>query len=333
MGRSSILAVTLPWGPGAGEDGDGVGPGALLGGRYRLAERIGAGGMGELYLATHVRRPGRFAVKVPRVGLRENPAAAAQFAGEARILGLLQHPNVVQLLDFEAAGECPFIAMEYLDGSDLGRRLREEGPMSIDRVSGIVTQIASALDLAHRRGIVHGDVKPGNAVLVRQKQVDVVKLVDFGVACLVDARPHPARPGVSGSGARMPGTPSFMAPEQAEGRRGAIDGRADQFALAALTYVLLTGVDPFAGDSAAEVLAQVVHGEPPPLDRHVPWRADAVETVLRRALSKRPADRYGGVLGFAAALRQAGETVRGRGLPVLGGGSGLPWLTTLVARL
>jgi serine/threonine protein kinase len=311
MERSASLPVTWLSGLGAGEDGDGIGHGALLGKRYRVVERIGGGGMGELYLATHLSRPGRFAVKVLRAALREDAAAVTQFAVEARMLGLLKHPNVVQLLDFDGDGACPFIAMEYLDGSDLARRLRERGPMPFDRVSRIVRQIAAALDLAHARRIVHGDIKPGNVVLVVDQRADVVKLVDFGIAWFLDQRPCAAEPAARASRPRMLGTPSFMAPEQAEGRCEEIDGRADQFALAALTYAMLTGMDPFPGNTTAEVLAQIVNGEPAPLNEYVNWRTDAVEAVLRRALSKRSADRYTGVLAFAAALQEAGQAPGG----------------------
>jgi serine/threonine protein kinase len=311
MEGSARIPVTRPGGPGEGEEGDGIGHGALLGKRYRLVERIGAGGMGVLYLATHVARPGRFAVKVLRAALREDAAAVAQFAVEAQMLALLQHPNVVRLLDFEGDGACPFIAMEYLDGSDLSEQIREEGPMDIGRVSGIVSQIASALDLAHARRIVHGDIKPGNVVLVVEAHADTVKLVDFGIAWFLDPWPCAPRAAARANWPRMPGTPSFMAPEQAEGRYEQINGRADQFALAALTYVMLTGVGPFLGNTTAEVLAEIVNGEPAPLNRYVTWRTDAVEVVLRRALSKRPSDRYTGVLTFAAALQQAVQAASG----------------------
>ena len=310
MERSTSRSVTRLSSPEAGEDGAGLGHGSVLGERYRLIERIGAGGMGELYLATHMCRPGRFAVKVLRAALREDAAAVAQFAMEARMLRLLQHPNVVRLLDFDGDGACPFIAMEYLDGSDLAKQLRQRGPMDIDRVSGIVSQIASALDLAHARRIVHGDIKPGNVVLVVAPHAEVVKLLDFGMAWFLDQRPCAPEPAARTGWPRMLGTPSFMAPEQAEGRCEEIDGRADQFALAALTYVMLTGVDPFPGNTTAEVLGQIVHGEPAPLNNYVAWRTDAVEAVLRRALSKAPARRYAGVLAFAAALHQAKETAR-----------------------
>jgi eukaryotic-like serine/threonine-protein kinase len=158
---------------------------------------------------------------------------------------------------------------------------------------------------------VHGDLKPANVMLVDcEGHPDLVKVLDFGVAQLFGSRAGSCEPTNL-----MLGTPSYMAPEQAEGRNDEIDGRADQFALAVLTYVLLTGRDPFPGDSTVEVLARVIHAEPDPLGARVSWPAAGVEAVLRRALCKHADGRYPRVLDFADELARAARPVADMALP------------------
>jgi eukaryotic-like serine/threonine-protein kinase len=281
------------------DESDSLDRGTLLGGSYRVLGKRAAGGMGEIYLASHTRWRGRFAVKVLPSRLREDPKALARFGEEAKMLGLVQHANVVRLLDFDTRGaQGPFLAMEYVEGMDLAHHISERGLVSPQRAGQIVEQIAAALEAAHARRIVHGDIKPGNVMLTDGPE-PAVKVVDFGVA-------HPF--------GHLPslGTPAYMAPEQAQGRAEDIDSRADQFALAALSYELLSGDDPFPGDSTLEVLAKLLHGRPKALARRVSWSAEAAESVLERALSKRPAERYASVSEFAAELGRALVVARER---------------------
>jgi eukaryotic-like serine/threonine-protein kinase len=278
--------------------------GSVLAGRYRILERRASGGMGQVYVASHVRSPGRFALKVLGPELREEPAAVAWFAQEAEMLALAQHPNVVILIEFEAndAGG-PFLAMEYLEGQDLAEHIRERGPLPLPRVAVMVAQIAAALEAAHARGIVHADVKPSNVMLVDDHD-DLVKLVDFGIA-----RPfgqtRSREASSAGTTMRMPGTPAYMAPEQAQGLDEQVDSRSDQFSLAALSQVLLTGEDPFPGGHTVEVLERIVHAQPTALVGRVRWPAHDVAPVLERALSKWAADRYPTVAEFAAEFARA----------------------------
>ena len=275
--------------------------GTTLRGTYVIEERLAVGGMGEVYLARHVRLPGRFAVKVLSTRLLRDPDAVARFCREASIVSMLRHPNVVQVFDFDVTpAGMPFIVMECLEGKDLAKHILENGPMSPARVAHIVRQIASALEAAHVRGFVHRDLKPANVMLVDcEGHSDFAKVLDFGVSKICGAEPQ-----LSGQW-RMLGTPSYMAPEQVEGRSEAIDGRADQFALAVLTYVLLTGADPFPGTTTGEVLTRIIYHDAEPLSGKVSWPADGVEAVLRRALSKKSEDRYDRVLQFADALTAA----------------------------
>jgi eukaryotic-like serine/threonine-protein kinase len=276
-------------------------PGTVLRGTYLVEERLAKGGMGEIYRASHQRLPGKFAVKVLSARLLSDPDAVARFCREAAIVSTIRHPNVVQVFDFDLTPEgVPFLVMECVEGRDLARHILEDGPMPPARVAHIVQQIAAALEAAHARGVVHRDLKPANVMLLEgEGLVDFVKVLDFGVSKVCGADPA-----ASGQW-RMLGTPSYMAPEQAEGRSEAIDGRADQFALAVLAYVLLTGTDPFPGNTTGEVLIRIMHHDPERLEGRVPWPSAEIEAVLRKALAKQQELRYERVLDFAAALTAA----------------------------
>jgi eukaryotic-like serine/threonine-protein kinase len=277
-------------------------PGTLLRDAYVVHQRMAAGGMGEVYAATHVRLPGRLAIKVLAPHLAADPGAVARFCREAAIASVLRHPHVVRVLDFDvSAGDVPFLVMEHLDGQDLAQHLLLHGPLSLDRVVAIVGQIASALEVAHRLGIVHGDLKPANVMLVaREGLPDFVKVLDFGVSRIA---------GVGLGRGSVMGTPSYMAPEQAGGLGDEVDSRTDQFSLAVLGYVLLTGVPPFEGETTAEIFRNILLSEPAPLGRRVPWRSSAIERVLARALSKPSSARFARLTDFAEALAEAALTV------------------------
>jgi serine/threonine-protein kinase len=274
-------------------------PGTVLQGTYLVVAKLASGGMGEIHLAHHVRLPGKFAIKVLGPALARRPEAIARFCREAAVVSVLRHPNVVQVYDFDVTPDgVPFLVMECLEGVDLAERLADEGPLPVAAVGRIVRQVAGALAAAHARGIVHRDLKPGNVVLLDvEGQPDFVKVLDFGISKIAAGGPQdePA----------LLGTPAFMAPEQAERRGDAIDGRTDQFSLAAVAYTLLTGRVPFEAPSAEEVLAQVVAAEPPPLGSLVDGAAAGVDAVIRRALAKAPGARFPRVLDFASALDAA----------------------------
>jgi serine/threonine protein kinase len=268
--------------------------------------------MGEVYLATHERLHGAFAVKVLHRDFIRDEEALCRFRCEAEIMAGLRHPNIVQVFDFNVTDDgIPYLVMELIEGKDLSEHLRGRRPMPPGRVARIVRQVASALEAAHGHGVVHRDLKPENVMLLPlEGQEDFVKVVDFGISKAQWSERITADCAVLG-------TPQFMAPEQAQGMREEVDARTDQFALAAMTYTLLTGREPFHGDSGVAVLYQVVHQDAEPLSRHVDWPCAYVDAVLRRAMAKDREARFASVLDFARALEEAidvdlgGETPKG----------------------
>jgi serine/threonine-protein kinase len=272
----------------------------VVDGRYRIVRALAAGGMGEVYVATHLRLAGRFALKALHRDFLRDEDALSRFRGEAEIMAGLRHPNIVQVFDFgEMPDGAPFLLMELVEGRDLSEHLRDARALEPRRVGGIVRQIASALEAAHAHGVVHRDLKPENVMLLRlDGDEDFVKVVDFGVSKARWSHRITADTAIIG-------TPQFMAPEQAQGRREEIDHRTDQFALACIAYALLTGREPFRGENAVTILYQVVHQDPEPLANLVGWPCARVEEVLRRGMAKDPEARYPSALAFAHALDAA----------------------------
>lgn len=279
---------------------------SVLHGTYRLLELLAAGGMAEVYLASHERLPGHFAVKVP---LRKDPAAVRRFHDEAQVLAALRHPNIVQAIDFNTA-PCgtPYLVMELVEGGHLRHLLASEGAFRPDRVGHLIGQIADALQLAHDNDIVHCDLKLENVMLTSQGgRADVVKLLDFGIAQIGGTVEVTADDLVCG-------TPQFMAPEQVDGDE--IDDRADQFALACLAHTLLIGREPFRADSPIAVLYQVVHAEPEALEEHLGPSFHLAGRILRRAMAKNPEVRFATIAEFATTLQRALSSAQSETCPL-----------------
>ncbi len=279
--------------------------GTILQGTYRIVCPLAEGGCGQIYLADHMRLPGRVAIKVLHHGVQRSAEVLSRFRQEAEITATLRHPHIVQVLDFNVTDQgYPYLVMELLEGESLARRITDAGALTPAAAVAIVDQIAQALSAAHARGIVHRDLKPDNIVLLSGEGVhDFVKVLDFGIS-QASWRPRLT------DGAQVAGTPQYMAPEQACGQREAIDARTDQFSLAAITYTLLTGREPFQAEDPIAILYQVVHADPPPPSALVPRLGAAVDAVILRGLAKRSDDRFANITAFVAALRQATEDVR-----------------------
>jgi serine/threonine protein kinase, bacterial len=282
---------------------------------FRIIRQLGSGGMGEVYLAEHPRLPRHDALKILPPGMSADPEFRERFNRESDLTAALSHPHIVGVHDRgEFEGQL-WISMDYVDGADAAHLLRESYPtgMPPDDVVEIVTAIAGALDYAHDRGLLHRDVKPGN-ILITQPAASGARrilLADFGVARRIDD--------VSGltQTNMVVGTVSYTAPEQLMGR--AIDGRADQYALAATAFHLLTGSPPFSDRNPAVVISQHLSGPPPRVGDARPELAP-LDRPLSRALATDPAGRFPRCQDFAEALAachnkplstpDAGPTVR-----------------------
>ncbi|HEY2899247.1 MAG TPA: serine/threonine-protein kinase [Polyangia bacterium] len=274
-------------------------PDTVLNGTYRIVRPLGRGGMGDVFLAAHARLPGNFAIKALQADLASKPEAMARFKREAEIMAGIHHPNVVQVIDFNVAPEGPYLVMELVDGPDLGSELRGGRILAPGEVLAIVQQIASGLHAAHAAGVVHRDLKPENVLLMGLSgQASVVKVIDFGISI------SDSSPAITIDNQVM-GTPEFMSPEQALGRREEIDARSDQFALAVLAQTLLARRPPFKGDTPMATLSAIIYGEPESMAAYVLWPASEVEQILRKGMARQRDDRYPSVLDFAEALTGA----------------------------
>jgi len=275
--------------------------GTVLEGAYRITRLIGEGGMGAVYEAVQLRLNKRVAVKLMARNLAANHEALVRFHREAEITSRLGHPHLVQVVDFGQAesGE-PYLVMEYLEGEDLDHRLRRVTRMPLQNVVQVVRQVASALNAAHDQGIVHRDLKPGNIFLVQiPGEPDFVKVLDFGISKMMAARTRLTK------ARSTPGTPTYMSPEQATGMVDEVDHRVDQWALACIAWEMLLGRPPFVADDVTALLFQIIKMDPHPLAPRVPGLPPAVETELRRALSKRPVDRFPTIRAFSHAIASA----------------------------
>jgi serine/threonine-protein kinase len=277
--------------------------GTTLDGAYRITRLIAEGGMSAVYEAVQLRLNQRLAVKVMARELSSNQEALSRFQREADITSRLRHPHLVTVMDFGTApaGQ-PYLVMEYLEGIDLDHRIRQVGKVPLATAVHITKQVASALAAAHDQTIVHRDLKPANIFLVELPgEPDFAKVLDFGISKVKAANTQLTK------ASSIIGTPNYMAPEQATGMLEEIDHRTDQWALACIVWEMLSGRPPFAADDVSAVFYQVIHLEPQPLRKQAPEVPEAVEAVLRRALSKNIADRFSSVRDFANALAEAAE--------------------------
>ncbi|OKH82038.1 hypothetical protein EB75_13920 [Mycobacterium sp. ST-F2] len=262
---------------------------------YTIRRKLGAGGMGSVYLASHPRLPRLDAVKVLSAELTSDPEYGPRFMREADVVSTLSHPNILGVHD---RGECDgqlWISMDYVAGTDAARLLRDHYPsgMPPEVALPIINAVASALDHAHRRGLLHRDVKPANILL--DAETSRIYLADFGIA-----RPMNDSSGLTATNMAV-GTVAYAAPEQLRGE--AMDGRTDQYALACTAFQLLTGNPPYADSNPAVVITKHVTAPAPSLGEHRPELRD-LDPVLARAMSKTPAGRFGSCSEFAHALEQ-----------------------------
>ena len=267
-------------------------------GKYNILERIGRGGMGHVYRAVDPNLKREVALKQMLKDLSSDEDLRTRFSREAQSAGGLRHPNIVTIYDLGADEEgTPFIAMEFLTGTDLENAIKNKVELVLLKKLDVIIQTGEGLAYAHSKGIVHRDIKPANIRLLDNGEV---KIMDFGIAKI--AASHFTRTGM------IMGTPHYMAPEQIRGEK--VDGRADIFSLGVVLYELLVFRKPYPGDNPTTVLFKIIHSEPEPLaDAHF-TPPEGLEEAVLRALAKNPEERYQTCQEFTSDLVKVFERVQ-----------------------
>jgi len=260
------------------------------GNRYRIVRRIGAGGMADVYAAEHERLGRPLAVKVMHAHLARDEEMRLRFRREAEAASRLVHPLICTPIDYGELGEVVYLVMPFLGGGCLADDLTRDRVVPADRIAFISSQVSGALDYAHRRGVVHRDIKPDNVLFDDDGNA---MLTDFGIAT---ARFH----GRLTAGGRAMGTPHYMAPEQAMGKT--LDGRADIYAVGVMLYECLVGFPPFDGADGYSIGYKHVHEAPVPVREVEPRVPDVLGAIVMRCLSKQPDERYQRGQDLAEAL-------------------------------
>ena len=279
--------------------------GRILGNRYKVTRRLGAGGFGAVFEAEDTKIRKRVAVKVLTRDLVCDTAVVARFRQEAEAASQAGHENIIDITDFDRTSDgYYFLVMELLEGTDLGSVVRSKQKLAIPRVLAIAIQVCRALQAAHNKGILHRDLKPGNIFLTtRGSRADFVKVLDFGISKFMEMDAESGRLTKTG---QIVGTPLYMAPEQACGEE-AIDHRADIYSLGIILYEAVVGKTPFSATNYLGIIAQ--HASEPPVppskarpDLEVPA---SVEEIILRAIAKKPADRFSTMEEMEGALIRA----------------------------
>ncbi len=284
--------------------------GQVIADRYHIQKKLGEGGMGQVYLAEHVKMGRRCAIKIMSPGSMSDPDAISRFNREAANASRISHPNVCSIYDF---GETPegliYLAMEFIEGQSLSALLDDTGALPVPRAAEMVVQTAEALQVAHDFGIVHRDLKPDNIMVITARGKDTVKVVDFGIAKAAGADGGAQKVTRTGF---VVGTPEYMSPEQLAG--DPVDGRSDLYSLGLVFYRMLTGKTPFPADSQQETMIKRLTDDPLPLktarpEAHFP---PELQRVMDRILARDPAQRYATAAEFAKEVRRVASSVTGK---------------------
>ena len=276
----------------------------VLNGRYELHKRIARGGMADVVLARDQLLERPVAVKILFAEFATDSAFVERFRREAQAAAGLNHPNIVGVYDWGREGNTYFIVMEYVDGRSLADLLRTEGTLHPDRAADIATDVAAALGFAHRNGVVHRDIKPGNVLI---SSAGLVKVTDFGIARAIS---HNGEEALTQTGSVM-GTATYFSPEQAQGK--AVDPRSDLYSLGVVMYEMVCGKAPFQAENPVAVAYKHVQEQVVPLARVNPSVPASYEAITMRLLAKNPVDRYASAEELRADLRRfrQGEVVQG----------------------
>src|ERR687895_717163 len=266
----------------------------LFDGRYRIARKLGAGGMADVYLAEDEELGRRVAIKILNDRHANDDQFVERFRREAKNAAGLSHPNIVSIYDRGQAEGTYYIAMEYIEGRTLKDLILARGPLPVDQAVPYARQILGAVRFAHRKGIVHRDIKPHNVLVDTDGRL---KVTDFGIA-----RAGTSQMTEAGS---IIGTAQYLSPEQARG--ASVDARSDLYSVGIVLYEMLTGSVPFTGDTPVEIAMKHLSKVPEPPSAKRPEIPRALDQVVLRALAKDPDDRYGSAEEFDAELAQVAE--------------------------
>src|SRR5579864_6154286 len=292
-------------------------PGRRLG-PYEILSAIGAGGMGEVYKARDTRLDRIVAIKVLPAHLADRAELRERFEREAKTIASLNHPHICTLYDTGHQDDIDFLVMEYLEGETLAQRLAK-GALPIQQVLQYAIEISDALDKAHRKGVTHRDLKPGNIMLTKSG----TKLLDFGLAKLTqevapaipDSQLPTMKSAITGEGTIL-GTLQYMAPEQVEAKE--VDARTDIFAFGALVYEMATGKKAFEGKSSASVMAKILETEPPSMASLQPMTPPGLDRIVKRCLAKEPDERWQSANDLANELKWIAEQGSRAAMPAPG---------------
>ena len=267
--------------------------------RYKIQNRIGVGGMGEVYRARRTRLGDVVAIKVIQTQPDDAASVRRRFMAEARMCAMLHHPNIVSVVDFGVEADVgPYLVMEHLNGVSLRQHLEQHGALDVPEVCAVASQIAGALDLAHSQGVVHQDVKPGNVMRHHYSAGEVVcKVIDFGIGSFRGGRTSRL---TTDENRAVRATVAYASPEQLEGEE--VTAQSDIYSFGVMLYELLTGHSPFLASDPRALIAMHLNEPPPPLSRFRPALAGRVEDAVLKALAKAPQDRWQTASDFAAAL-------------------------------
>ena len=266
---------------------------------FRILEKLGEGGMGEVFLARDITLDRKVALKFLPEKLQQDPTARKRFLREAKSAAALDHPFICKIYEIGEAQDRTFIAMEYIQGRTLEARMAES-PLSMGDVLETAWEIADALEGAHRLGIVHRDLKPSNVMLIPEGHI---KVMDFGLAKRVtpEGEEEDVSTVLTQDGAAV-GTVPYMSPEQVRGRP--LDTRSDIFSFGVVLYEMVTGVHPFKKDSIMDTAQTILSATPPPIARYVHDVSELLQDTIRKMLAKDPGERYQTVKGLIIDLRR-----------------------------
>jgi TolB-like protein/serine/threonine protein kinase/Tfp pilus assembly protein PilF len=293
-------------------------PGSLVGqtiGHYKISEPIGTGGMGEVYLATDVVAGRKAALKLLPVQFTHDPDRLNRFQQEAHAVVALNHPNILTVYEIGEDQSIHYIASELIEGETLRQRLTRE-PMQLSEALDVTIQVANALAAAHHAGIVHRDIKPENVML---RPDGYVKVLDFGIAKLAEQELPTSLPKdealllVQTNLGSILGTVRYMSPEQARGAQ--VDKRTDIWSLGVVLYEMVTGHEPFNGETAREVMSSILETEPPPLTSYVKQTPAELQEMISKTLRKDRDERYGNARELLEALKNLRRKLEFKGMP------------------